>query len=230
MTEKIKKRNVNKVFDSANGLAQLFILVGKSGRGKSHLMRYLLTDKWCSGHYKFGLVMTKSLYDNEYDYIAKKAVLEYHPEKLEKYIENLKKIKAQNKNLPNSFLVLDDVQGVLDDSSSFFSNFIAQHRHLNVDVYIAVQYVSGRKGISPLCKEQTSHAILFQSRTKRTLENLFLAFGGLFASFNEFKDYFLNATKEKYSAMVYSEHIDELDDNYITIQAPKEFPKCDFKF
>jgi hypothetical protein len=71
---------------------------------------------------------------------------------------------------------------------------------------------------------------MFQSRTRRTLENLYESYGGLFDKLEDFKQFFLNATIEKYSAMLYSERIDFLEDNYQTIMAPADYPKMEFKF
>ena len=79
-------------------------------------------------------------------------------------------------------------------------------------------------------REQTNFAIMFRSRARRTLENLYESYGGLFDTVDDFKQHFFNATKVKYSAMLYSEDIDDVDENYITIQAPAEVPKIKFKF
>ena len=35
----------DELFNPKNGLAQLFVFVGKGGKGKSHFIRYLLTDR-----------------------------------------------------------------------------------------------------------------------------------------------------------------------------------------
>jgi hypothetical protein len=46
-------------------------------------------------------------------------------------------------------------------------------------------------------------AFLFNSKGKRTIEALYENFGQLFDSFKEFKEYFLECTKPKYTAMLY---------------------------
>lgn len=224
-------RNTDNIFDSKNGLAQMIVLVGRSGRGKSHLMRYLLTDMFSRGKLKFGLVFTKTKYNNDYDFLPSNRVIEGFDEgKLETYFNNLKKIKESKKKVPPNFIIFDDLQGVLTNQTRFMINFLATHRHLNITVFTAVQYLGSSNSVNPLAREQTSLAILFQSRTRRTLENIYNAWGGLFPTFDEFKDHFLTATQEKYTAMVYSEHVDNIEDNYISIQAPADFPKIEFKF
>ena len=222
--------NFDNLFESKNGLSQLFIFIGRSGRGKSHLVKYILTDRLSRNKWNFGLVFTQSKYNRDFDFLPDDKVIPYDEEVLKKYVNNLKRIKEKNGKVPESFIVMDDLQGMLNNQTNFMINFLSTYRHINVNLLICVQYLGSRNAISPQVREQVSHAIIFQSRTKRTLDNLYESFCGLFDSFEQFKQYFLNSTKEKYSAMLYSEHIDELEDNYKIIKAPKDFPKIKFDF
>ena len=157
-------------------------------------------------------------------------VMKYDEEILKKYVNNLKRIKEKKGSVPESFIVMDDLQGVLNNQTNFMINFLSTYRHININLLICIQYLGSKNAISPQVREQTSHAILFQSRTRRTLENLYESFGGLFPTFEEFKQHFLSVTKEKYVAMVYSEAVDELEDNYVGVKCPTDYPKIKFKF
>ena len=224
-------RNVDSLFDAPDGLAQLFVLCGKSGRGKSYFIRFLLSDMLTNGKLKFGLVFTRTKFNKDYAFLPDKRVIEgYNEDILKKYVNNLRKIAEKDGSVEPNFIIFDDLVGVLNNSTQWFSNFMSTFRHTNTTIFIAVQYLPGRNAVSPLMREQTNYAIMFQSRTKRTLENLFENYGGLFDSADEFKQYFLNATQEKYTAMLYSERIDYIEDNYVTIMAPEDYPKMIFKF
>ena len=225
-------RLVDKLFKTDRDSAALYVLVGKSNKGKSHLTRYILINRLASRQWHFGLVFCKSKFNNDYtSFLPDNRIIEgYNEDMLIKYVDNLKKIVKEKGSVPASFLIFDDLIGVLNNASDWFSNFIATFRHVNINVFICVQYLTGRKAISPIMREQTNFAIMFQSRTRRTLENLYESYGGLFDTVDDFKQHFFNATKVKYSAMLYSEDIDDVDENYITIQAPAEVPKIKFKF
>jgi hypothetical protein len=226
-----QQRTVDTLFDAPDGLAQLFVLCGKSGRGKSYFVRYLLTDMLSIGKLKFGLVFTRTKFNGDYKFIPDKRVIEgYNEDILKKYVNNLRAICEKEGSIAPNFLIFDDLIGVLNNQTQWFSNFMSIFRHTNTTIFICAQYLMGRNAISPLMREQTNYCVMFQSRTKRTLENLFETYGGLFECFKDFKEYFLNATSEKYSAMLYSERIDFLEDNYQTIMAPDDYPKLQFKF
>lgn len=190
-------------------------------------MNKLLSKEWT-----FGLVFVKTKFNNDYtSFLPDKRIFEgYKEEVLQKYVANIKTIVEQKGKAPPSFIIFDDLIGVLNNASDWFNNFIATFRHYNINIFICVQYLTGKKAISPIMREQTNFAILFQSRTRRTLENLYENYGGLFDSLEDFKQHFFNATKEKYSATLYSEAIDDREENYITIKAPENVPKMKFDF
>ena len=86
-------------------------------------------------------------------------------------------------------------------------------------MFYCFQYIYGR-GSTPVLRECTTLAFLFNSKGKRTLEALFENFGQLFDSFQEFKDYYLECTKEKYTAMLYIQDVENRDENYLQYKAP----------
>lgn len=227
---KNNKSNVNDLFD--NDDEPIFVVaVGKSMKGKSYFLRYLIQDRFNKGKFNFGLVFTKTNFNGDWSFIPKKAIKEGYDEGvLRRYVDNLKAIKEKDGHIEPNFIIFDDLVGILNNQSGWFINFISTHRHFNTSLFIAVQYLTGRRAISPIMREQTTHALLFNSRTKNTLVNLYESYGGLFEKFNDFKNYYLKATEEKYVAMLYREDIDELNDNYISIQAPPNvnFEPIDF--
>ena len=223
-------RLTDQLFDN-EGKPIFVVMVGKSMKGKSYLTRYLITDRFQSKKFEFGLVFTKTKFNDDYAFLPEKSVKQgYNEDVLKKYIANLTKIKEKQKKVPPNFLIFDDLVGVLSNQTDFFVNFVSTVRHFNTSVFICVQYLTGKKAITPIMREQTTHAIMFNSRTRRTLENLYESYGGLFDTLDDFKAYFMNATKEKYSAMLYLEANDERDENYITISAPENYPEAKIEF
>jgi hypothetical protein len=228
-----KKKNklIDQLFNGKAGIGQLFVLVGKSGKGKSYFVRYLLTDRLSRGIWKFGLVFTRTKFNDDYSFLPDKRVLEGYDENiLRKYINNLRSIRKEKGKIEPNFIVFDDLQGILNNSTNYFNNFLSTFRHTNTNILVCNQYLAGKNAVSTLAREQTNYAILFQSRTRRTLENLYESYGGLFPTLDAFKQYFLKATKEPYSAMLYSEDVDTLEENYITIMAPEDYPEMEFDF
>jgi hypothetical protein len=223
-------RNIDKLFDN-DGRALMCIFCGKSFRGKSHFLRYLITDRMLSKKLEFGLVFTGTKYNTDYDFFPDDKVFEgYNEEVLKKYVDNLKAIKKKEGEVPPSFIIFDDLVGVLNNQTDFFMNFITTARHLNINIFVCVQYLTGKKAISTTMRAQTTHAVLFKPRMKNTIENLYRSFGGLFENEKEFKDHFMKITKEPYCGMLYLEHEDNMDKNYICVKAPAEYPKIDFDF
>ena len=72
--------NTDKLFKEPNNLAQLFVFCGKSGKGKSYMIRYLLSDMLQKKKVKFGLVFTRTKGNNGYDFLPDEKVMQYDNE------------------------------------------------------------------------------------------------------------------------------------------------------
>ena len=216
---------------------QLFILVGKSERGKTHFLKWLLyhgcTRKWAP--FQRGMVFVRTKFNCSYKFhpASRPNVMifeDFRLDILKKYVENLKKIYKEHGKLEPSFLVFDDLVGVLNNDDPWFVNFIGTYRHYNITIFIAVQYLTGRKSVSPIMREQTTACIMFNSKNHRTVENLFENFGQLFESRKEFQAHFYNMTESmkvgsKHAAMVYFEWEDDYLENYMSWLAPADLPE-----
>lgn len=208
---------------------QLFVFVGKSERGKTYFMRWLIQDqmKRADNPLKFGLVFVKTKFKHSYDFVPDKCIVQgYNEAILQKYVQNLEAIFEEEGEVPPNFLVLDDLVGILGNQTDWFVNYIATFRHLNTSIFIAAQYLTGKKAISPIMREQTNFAFLFNSKTHNTIENLYLSYGQLFENIKSFKQYFFAHTEPRsvgqYVCMCYIEREDYVDDNYIPMRAPGE--------
>ena len=202
----------------------LVLLVGSSKSGKSYLLKYLLQyysiDKPI---FNFGLVLTGSYYNYEYEQLPDNAVHEYNEDLLNDYINQLKARKAKSRGgkLPASFLVLDDCLGLVVQSKAWRS-LISTYRHLNITLFISVQYLKNEAS-STLVREQTSVLFAFKSTNVNTIKTLYEYYGGsIFDNIEAFKSRFNESTNTKYACMVYiaDNELQDKNKNMKSVRAP----------
>ena len=198
---------------------QICVFLGKPRSGKSWALRWnILKETVDNKNFRYGIVFCRTKFNKDYEYIPDEYVYEnYDPMILQQYLDGLKKL--DEKELQPSFIIFDDIQGVLSGNDAVLTSLNACHRHFKISVYYCFQYIYGR-GSTPVLRECTTMAFLFNSKGKRTLEALYENFGQLFDSFNEFKEYYLACTKEKHTAMLYMQNVDDIEENYLQFKAP----------
>jgi hypothetical protein len=211
------------------------MFLGKSARGKSHFIRYLLQDRFANGGWKFGMVFCPTAFTGDYNWPPKKAVrLKYDEPVLMKYVNNLKKIvdekKQDGKKIDPNFIIFDDVIGVLRGQTEFFINFMGSFRHTRTSIIIASQYMTARNSISTVMRAQVNYAFLFKTRNKIELENYYNNFGQLFDSYNEFVQYFKDNTEQEYVCILWLDTKDDLEENYLPVIAPAELDDIKIEF
>jgi hypothetical protein len=84
-------------------------------------------------------------------------------------------------------------------------------------VYLATHL---NTGANTTLREITTYAILFGSRQKNTIESLFDNFGQLFENIKAFKEHYFKITSAPFTAMLYDNRNEEIDDNYKRFKAP----------
>ena len=232
MKTKKVRRNAD-LFESPDPAAgQMFVLVGKSEKGKTHFMKWLLFEQLLRpiNPMKFGLVFVSTKFKHSWNFMPDDKVYEgLDEEVLRKYISNLRTIYEETQYLPPSFIVFEDLIGVLNNRNPWFQNFMSSFRHLNITLFITAQYLTGHRAISPLMRNQTTHAIMFSGRNFGHLKNLYEAYGQQFRRVRDFSDYLLeNTDKEKvgpHVAIVYIEREDDPEKNLLPMRAPAKLPK-----
>jgi len=211
----------------------LILFVGKSKSGKTYLLQYLLQFYTTTKKiFNFGLVLTGSPYNHEYNFLPNHAVREYDEVILTGYINELKKRKdaAAGGKLPASFLVLDDCLGLVTQSSAW-KNLISTYRHLNITLFLSVQYLRNEAS-STLVREQTSILFAFKSTNINTIKALYEYYGSdIFSKLDEFKKRYSCATDEKHTCMIYiaDDQMQTSDKNLLSFKAP-EFRPIKLKF
>ena len=198
---------------------QVCVFLGKPKQGKSWALRHTILKNTIDNKvFKYGLVFTRTKFNGQYDYLPDDYVYEnYDPEILQRYLDGLKELEKDQ--LEPSFIIFDDIQGLLSSGDHSLTQLVSNHRHFKISVFFCFQYIYGR-GSTPVLRECTTMAFLFNSKGKRTLEALFENFGQLFDNFKEFKEYYLACTKEKHTAMLYIQDVDNIEENYLQYKAP----------
>ena len=199
--------------------SQIIVNVGAPRMGKSNLTRYLLLKTILNKKiFKFGIVFTRTKFNEDYSYIPDQYIYtEYKPELLEKYMNGLEKLKKTTGDIPANFVIFEDQQGILNKTDSVLTNFVSCHRHFNSTCIFNFQYLFGA---SPLLRECTTYAFMFNSKGHRTINGLFENFGMLFDNMKEFKKYFLHNTSKKYTAIRYEQKQNKKERNYCRYKAP----------
>ena len=216
---------------------QLFVFVGKSERGKTHFIKWLLMDQLTRemNPLKWGIVFVRTKYRQAYKFVPDDKVYQGYDEQILKlYVRNLEAIYEEQGYIEPSFIVFDDLVGILNNRGQWFNNFIATFRQLNIHIFIAVQYLTGIHAVSPIMREQTNCAIMFNSKTTNTVKNLYENYGQLFETRKEFQQYLFENTEPSkvgpYVCIVYFEKEDRLEENYIPMRAPAQLPKMKLQF
>ena len=211
----------------------IILSVGKPRSGKTYNTRYMLTY-FCKTNpiFKGGLVFTGSRdLNDDYDFLPSKAIINgYDEDVLKRYVAKLEAYRKQTGNPPPaSFIVFDDLLGKLQ-GSAFFNSFISIYRHLNITVFINVQYVKNR-GSNTLLRECIRYAFVWNTTSKISLQCVYEVIGQLFDSFEDFKEAFFITTHEKHAACLYIADRDDPDQNYYSSIAPADFKQhqIDFK-
>ena len=198
---------------------QICVFLGKPKMGQSWALRHQILKQTLDNKvFKYGIVFTKTKFNGQYDYLPDDYVYDnYDPQILQRYLDGLKELNENEKE--PSFVIFDDIQGLLSSQDPTLTQLVSNHRHFKISVFFCFQYIYGRAS-TPVLRECTTMAFLFNSKGKRTLEALFESFGQLFENFKQFKEYYLACTKEKYTAMLYIADVDNIDENYLQYKAP----------
>jgi hypothetical protein len=157
-------------------------------------------------------VFTGTKFNKDYDCLPENAIIEgYQPHVLKNYLESLRKLQEENKEIPPSFIIFDDLLGLLANGDPMMKHLLSTRRHYNITIFLATQYIL--QGASTILRNVLTHAVVYNSKAHNTIKALYENIEMLFESFQEFKNYFLTYTREKYTGILYDASIDELNFN-----------------
>jgi hypothetical protein len=209
------------------------LFVGKPKRGKSYTMRYLIQYFTIAEPiFKFIKVFTGSYFNGDYDYLPDKAINKgYNADDLRAYHNKLiaMREKVGQDAMPQNCIVFDDILGQLSNDQ-VFQQVISTFRHTNTTIFLATQYINS-KASSTNIKEYANYCFLYKTQAKKTIEVYHDWFGSeLFDSIDDFKAHFKKQTKEPFTACLYIESNETLDNNFLRFRSPETYVnyKIDF--
>lgn len=220
--------NLEKIFKER---PMLTLLIGRSKSGKTYMTKFLIYYlTYVLKLFKFGIVFTGTGYTTDYNYIDEKYVMPGFSDNAHNaYVKKLQKMKKElGDNMPDNFIIYDDLLGILDKSNAM-EHWWSVFRHTKTHLFLLSQYLNSSAS-SPLVRIQTGMLIAFDDRTKRTRNSLFEWFGGSFDTQKEFNQTYSKATKEDHSAMVFVHGRKTRNDSYFSIKAPAFIPDIKLTF
>lgn len=201
---------------SKNG--SLIVILGPSGTGKSHMVKYLISKWYEKNLFDYYYIMSGSSFSGNIDYIDEQYQTDFSAKKLEKFIEISKKMSKDDKK---GCLILDDVGGARnifekDSIVKLWSNF----RHHKLTIVFACQYASQ---IPPVLRINVFIYIVFdQKMNKASLKYLKEAVCiGEEKKFEELLNIIHDVKKFPHTALV----VDKVRSEYKFMRAPKNIPK-----
>jgi nucleoside-triphosphatase THEP1 len=159
----------------------VLFVIGSPGSGKTHLIKYVAFESLLKRRFNCVIVVSSTgELGGNYSWCDPDFL---HTEFQEGLLENI--IKTQKETKQEALLILDDEIGKSDFNSKIFKQLITIHRHINLSIIIAVQYLNSV--LSPLLRNCVTHCAYFKQEQKRSIQGLFDSFGQKFDSVEAFR-------------------------------------------
>ena len=204
--------------------------IGEPKSGKSTLIKACMHYYAKKKYFRFGLCISGSSWNGDYDFLPQVALWDkWDEQRFKEYIDRLearaRELKKQNKKLPPSFVIFDDLLGQLANSD-WVKSFFSRYRQYNITCLLANQYAGESKGCSTLLRSVTEIAFMFPSMMQNQLDAMKGAWGGYFKTDAEFKSAMIDVKKRKYACMVYQKSGNSKKECYMSFLVT---PAPDFK-
>lgn len=199
-----------------NDFTNFILILGPPMSGKTHLIKYMITDLFKNKKLDYGLVFCKTSFNNSYNFLPEKYI---HNDYNEEVIKNLLRIQIQQKENGNSkkaFIIFDDVLGSINLNSNFITELFTEYRHYNLTILFATQYLLK---IPPLIRECQNNFICLGGNTDKTMKSVFENFMQDFKDYKTCREFILKYTKD-YNYILVKKN-EPLESKYTVNKAPK---------
>lgn len=205
----------------------VYVICGLQGGGKSHLIRYMMSEM--RDKFDCGVVFSNTGFsEGNFEYVDKRFVhLEYQPQVLKNLKDIFRKRIEAGRPL-SGFVIFDDCLEGGQWKEPELRSLITQVRHYNITIIISTQYP---KAIPPLFRTNTWQAFMFAMPTEDAMKAMWSNFGQMFGSYPEFKQFLLQATSTRHQFIAYNAREGPPDPRgrYQVMIAPKNIPKFTLK-
>lgn len=120
----------------------MMIINGKTGSGKSLLLRYLMREINKENPFDYGIVFSNTAWEGSFDYIPHKYIHETYNESIVKNIIGIQKqnLKKSNNKIKKAFIILDDCCSENEFKSPLLKKLAIMGRHYNITTFLTTQY------------------------------------------------------------------------------------------
>lgn len=194
------------------------IIAGRSGVGKSVLLRYIMREMNIHHKFDYIVVFSNTAFEGSFDYVDKKYI---HEEFNEEIIKNIIKLQKQliSKNIKkNCAIILDDCCGSDELQSSIMKKLAIQARHYNIYTLVTSQYINL---VCPTIRANSNYSCFFDiGNGVREMRSIYEAYGQKFKNYDEFKDFYYTNTGD-YKFIMWNNN----DNMYKVFRCPENIPK-----
>ncbi len=194
------------------------IINGKSGSGKSHVLRYIMREISKSDKpFDYGVVMSNTAWEGSFDYIPKKYIYEDFNEDVIKNLIKLQKNNLEKKIQKQAFIILDDCCSENEFTNNVIKKLFVMGRHYNISTILTTQYVHL---VPPVLRSNSFYNLFFNiGEGYRELQSVYQAYGGRFTSYSDFKEFYYNNIRCHKFIMWNCQK-----DNYQVYRVPQKIP------
>jgi len=188
------------------------IAIGSKGSGKSYLMTSYLKYSLYNNIYKNVHIVLpigiKGEANNSYDFLKNQKHVQVYPH----YSEAVsKRVDSDRKKAPTLYII-DDASGeLLHNIDNTLIQLITTTRHFKkCSIWVCVH--SAKRILTPLIRQNCDNVFIYRIINMKLLQDFYDEFFSMmFESFKEFKEFYINATKEKNTSLHFSLHMHGID-------------------
>ena len=149
-------------------------------------------------------------------------------ERLKLYLEFLKKKKTELKELPHSFIVLDDIVNTIQQKLPAWQEFITTYRHYNITLLVTTQFINK---CDPTLREQAEYAYIFQLQTSVAIKATYENYGGLFRTIKAWTAFLEKISGEQYRCLIWKKESKPIiKERYSTYKVPDDAKEYKFEY
>lgn len=209
----------------------LYLLCGSQGKGKSHLIKYIMHE--LQNKFELGIIFTNTFFDdNPFPFIKKKYIYPHYDETALINLMNIQKKCIENGIRNEAFCIFDDCLEKEQFRSQALLDLCTQLRHYHITVIFSTQYCNA---LPPRIRTNAMSVFIFDSDTRVNLESIYDSYAQRFDSYTLFKNYVFDNLKEKYNFIYYDktkerERDEKMEDIYEIMRCPRDIPDFKIKF
>ena len=200
------------------------LFAGKTGAGKSRLMRYILSENIHEFSKVYVICPTESINNFYSQLVPKKQIFdEFSDEWLEKLLKHLTDLAEKGETLEPLLLILDDCGSeTAFRNSKILQRIATRGRHLRISLWISVQYIYM---CPPVVRNQMDYILVGQSnhQSLQVLSEEYI-FGDI--SKQQFQTLYHKNTRDFHFFVINTSSVkdsDNLNQIYASIKTPSEY-------